>query len=275
MAEFKRIDSGPKDLTDVKAPLVARSLWEYSLMFNLADGVLNELSAALSQRPVSILDMAGSTGSFARQLSRNFDRIAGKRGYAHSLELISADVAFKFEPKQLFEYAMSELHVRLPQEMRSRNTWEGEDWVSSNMPLPRDLYKLRSTTYEAWMKDIKEKPARYIPASFPNLVGLEGRQFDLILVGNCLFAYAGKFGPDGYDDFAFHRDSLFNMAGLLKPGGQIRVYPVSAWAQPSYPQIGALLTELNRAGFEASLQNVLEPPNDKRWDTLLLIRRAE
>jgi hypothetical protein len=266
--QVDRKSDGTTELKLDKMAVIARGMFEYSEMFNLEkDGVIKRL---LDQPGASVLDIPGSTSTFAFQLRRMAERSKS------DLSVISSDIVYDTPSKELYDAAMRTAKTAL-QPLLTENTWEGQVWVSNQTPFhtPADLLHYREATYKAWLEDFERNRGSYITDSFPYLSNLEGRKFDLIVSGNCLFAYADKlFGNNQDEIYAFHEQSVLSMANLLAAGGELRIYPIGTASVPVYPKLQELLDRVVAEGYLVSIDAVERPPNVANWDRVLRITKA-
>jgi hypothetical protein len=263
--QLERKEDGTTELKLDQMAIIARAMFEYSEMFNLEqDGVISRL---LDKPGASVLDVPGSTSTFGLQLRR----MAGRAG--SNLQVISADIAYSASPEEIFETA-NRTALKALEPLLEKNTWAGQDWVSSHIPFhtPADLLHYRAVTYKDWLTDFRENPAAYITDSFPSLSNLRGRRFDLIVSGNCLFAYADKlFGSSPEQIYAFHEQSVLSMASLLEPDGELRIYPIGTASVPQYPRLSELIENVSARGYRVSIDAVPRPPNVQKWGQLLKV----
>lgn len=266
--QVDRKSDGTTELKLDKMAVIARGMFEYSEMFNLEkDGVIKRL---LDQPGASVLDIPGSTSTFGFQLRRMAERSKS------DLTVISSDIVYDTPSKELYEAAMRTAKTAL-EPLLTENTWEGQVWVSNQTPFhtPADLLHYREATYKAWLEDFERNRDSYITDSFPYLSNLEGRKFDLIVSGNCLFAYADKlFGNNQDEIYAFHEQSVLSMANLLAARGELRIYPIGTASVPVYPKLQELLDRVVAEGYLVSIDAVERPPNVANWDRVLRITKA-
>ncbi|WP_238590792.1 methyltransferase domain-containing protein [Paenibacillus beijingensis] len=88
-----------------------------------------------------------------------------------------------------------------------------------------------------------DRKGSYVAGALPSLPVEDGR-FRLVLCSHFLFLYARQFG------YKFHRDALLELLRICKPGGQVRIYPLSSLHWEPYARMDDLLTELKAAGAE-------------------------
>jgi hypothetical protein len=266
--QVDRKSDGTTELTLDKMAVIARGMFEYSEMFNLEkDGVIKRL---LDQPGACVLDIPGSTSTFGFQLRRIAERSKS------NLRVISSDIVYDTPSKGLYDAAMRTAKTAL-EPLLIENTWEGQSWVSRYTPFhtPADLLHYREVTYKAWLEDFERNRDSYITDSFPHLSRLEGRKFNLIVSGNCLFAYADKlFGNNPDAIYAFHEQSVLSMVNLLADGGELRIYPIGTASVPVYPKLQELLNRIAAEGHSISIDTVERPPNVANWDRLLRITKA-
>lgn len=261
-------NDGGTDLKLETMGIIARAMFEYSLMFNLdKDGALARLFA--KERP-AVLDCPGSTAAFTRQICA----AAGRRGL--ELDAVAADPIYREPPERIFDVAVETARTSL-RPLLERDTWEGHEWVSKQIPFhtPSQLLEYREATYRAWLEHYRAHPDAYVPARFPDLAPFRPGRFDLILSGNCLFAYADKlFGSTPEEVYEFHRASVTRMAELLAPGGEARIFPVGTASKARYDRLDDIVAELTSLGYQVRL----EPSEYKfvdKWDTLMVITAPE
>jgi hypothetical protein len=262
-----RTADGTTELKLDKMAVIARGMFEYTEMFNLEkDGVIRRL---LDQPGASVLDVPGSTSSFGLQLRRMAERAKC------DLTVTSLDIVYDTPARELYDAAMRTAKTAL-EPLLIENSWQGQSWVSQQTPFhsPADLLHYREVTYKNWLEDFERNRDCYITDSFPGLSKLEGRKFNLIVSGNCLFAYADKLFGDNPDEiYAFHERSVLSMANLLAKGGELRIYPIGTASVPVYPKLQELLERVVAEGYSVSVDKVDRPPNVANWDQLLRITK--
>jgi hypothetical protein len=222
-AQAPRVVSIPEDSVQLAAQLAKMRVmvvgrgWapeqggEYPLMFGLTD---RDLAGKV------VWDIAGGVASFIAEA-----RGLGATGYA-------LDPLYGLPQDEVQTLAVGCLD-------QFQQSYTGDDFVEANgqraawlVPNPTEavdsvpkLLKARSNSLAIFFKDRASNPGSYIDFSLP---GIEQEQVldglpqpDLITIGNCLMAYAGKeeFNLD------FHVQSLSLAYQRLKPGGTVRVFP--------------------------------------------------
>lgn len=181
--------------------VVGRGLIEYRMMFNLDETTL--LSPA-KQNHIRVLDAAAATASFRAVLSQ----LAAENEC--QVDVIAADAIYDLPSEHIFDIAMAAVeHIMAP--LLQVDSWTKHAWVSPYMPFarPADLLEERRRIYAQWLTDFNTNRSRYVTMRLPCVCPLQDQRFDLILCGNCLFAYAGsQFGATAAEVYAFHRDSF-------------------------------------------------------------------
>ena len=168
----------------------ARSFDEYRAMFALAD---SDLSG-------SVLDCPGGASSFTA--------CANQAGAS----AIAADPAYARPRHSLAALAMTEV------ERGSAHTAAGADrYVWDFYGDPGGHARVRRASAEAFSRDLIAHPARYVPASLPELP-FPGGQFDLVLSSHFLFTYADRL------DLEFHRAALRELHRVARR--EVRVFPL-------------------------------------------------
>ena len=101
-------------------------------------------------------------------------------------------------------------------------------------------------------------------------------KFDLILVGNLLFAYAdgNHLGNSAEEVFNFHYDSIVRLADMLRSdSSEIRIFPIGTASSDEYAGLKHLIGKLEMNGLRCKRV----PSNYhfvRRWTEMLKISRS-
>jgi len=190
-----------------------RSFEEYCAMFQLDES---------NWKLGPVLDVAGGASSFTAQLNeRGVPAFAADPFYAGLTDDVIATAHKEVEVSSDKIAAISEIY----------------DWSFYGSPLQHR--KLRENSLSLFAEDYRKDVDRnrYIAAALPHLP-FEKDTFELAVCSHFLFLYADTFGE------AFHAAAIAELIRVLRPGGELRIYPLITlkWEQCSF--ISAILREL-------------------------------
>lgn len=172
-----------------------RAFKEYEAMFRLTE-------ADWLAGPV--LDVAGGGSSFTAHL-----RGIGVEAYA-------ADPFYAGLTEQVIVGAEKEIEVSSAKIAAAAGSF---DW--SFYGSPEQHRSLREESLRRFADDFRSEGARerYVAAALPNLPFADNF-FSLVVCSHFLFLYADSF------DESFHTAAIEELLRVLKPGGQLRIYPL-------------------------------------------------
>jgi len=190
-----------------------RSFDEYRAMFRLEDEVL---------RRGPVLDVAGGASSFTAQLD------------AMGIQAVAADPFYDGLSEQVIAGGYKEIEVSSAKIAAMANSY---DW--SFYGSPENHRRIRERSMDLFAEHFRNETTRskYYAASLPKLP-FEDHTFDLAVCSHFLFLYADTF------DKRFHTAAIAELLRVLRPGGQLRIYPLVTlkWEEP--PFLNELLEEL-------------------------------
>lgn len=182
-----------------------RAFKEYEAMFRLDEADL---------RAGSVLDVAGGGSSFTAHL----------RGMG--IDAYAADPFYAGVTEQVIAEAEKEIEISSAKIAANAASF---DW--SFYGSPEQHRKLRERSLKLFAEDFRREGAqeRYIPAALPNLPFADD-SFSLVVCSHFLFLYADAF------DERFHEAAIDELLRVLKPEGQLRIYPLVSlkWEPVAY-----------------------------------------
>lgn len=199
----------------------ARAFREYEAMFGLGEADL---------RAGPVLDVAGGASEFTATLREMGVRaIAADPFYAGVTARVVADAAREIDASS------------------AKIAARAQDYDWSFYGSPEEHRKLRERSLAKFAEDFAREDAkdRYIAASLPRLPFPDGT-FALALCSHFLFLYADAFGE------TFHEEALRELLRVLRPGGELRVYPLVSlkWEPSPYlPRLIERLSDVADAGL--------------------------
>jgi hypothetical protein len=245
------------ELVKTSVLFVGRSLYpEYVKMFDL------KLDTLLGKR---ILDVASGPASFTCEMC--------KLGY----DVIALDM--------MYSYSVSELRLIANNHLESFFSTMPEDhypktdqvmaWLDENLMeevnTPIKLRGVRERGLQLFLEDFdldaNRQQRRYVAGSLPAIESVQDQLFDLILVGNLLFAYSQK-QEYNYD---FHISSIRSLASRLNDDGELRIYPFGNDDTFSFP-CQKLRDDLLQEGIDSqSIES--EHRYVKGWTQMLVVKK--
>ncbi|WP_314001689.1 class I SAM-dependent methyltransferase [uncultured Paenibacillus sp.] len=198
--------------------VTCRGYEEYVRMFDLGE---SELSKG------DILDVAAGASSFTAD-----GRVRGLRTFA-------ADPRYAKSPEALTGEAREEIAVSTAKLEGLKELFDYSYYGSLD-----NHRAMREASLGRFAEDYgrSDRGDRYFAASLPALPFEDGR-FGLVLCSHFLFLYGEQFGYD------FHRDAALELLRVCKPGGQVRIYPLSTLGFRRYPDLGRLMEHLSVLGY--------------------------
>ena len=212
--------------------VTCRSFREYEAMFALEEAHLAR---------GAVLDVAGGASSFAAE--------AAVRGY----EAFAADPRYAKTADDLYRESAEEIAVSTAKLERLKERF---DW--SFYGSPEEHRANREASLERFIAHYRSEAERnsspgraldgaldrgerrfraYTAAALPKLP-FPDETFALVLCSHFLFLYEEQF------PFEFHRDALLELYRVLKPGGEVRVYPLYSLRFEKYARLDELIRSL-------------------------------
>ncbi|TVY00451.1 class I SAM-dependent methyltransferase [Cohnella terricola] len=190
-----------------------RSFDEYRAMFRLEDEIL---------RRGPVLDVAGGASSFTAQLD------------AMGIPAVAVDPFYDGLSEQVIADGYKEIEVSSAKIAAMANSY---DW--SFYGSPENHRRIRESSMDLFAEHFRNETtrSRYYAASLPNLP-FEDDTFQLAVCSHFLFLYSDAF------DKRFHAAAIAELLRVLRPGGELRIYPLITlkWEEPSF--LNELLEEL-------------------------------
>lgn len=205
--------SVPPAYPQVGVASTCRSYEEYCAMFKLAD-------TDWKQGPV--LDVAGGASSFTAQLN------------AMGVPAFAADPFYAGLTEDVIAAANKEIDTSSAKIAANAGAF---DWSFYGTP---ELHRRhREQSMALFTEDFRREDAgsRYYSASLPNLP-FESNTFEMVVCSHFLFLYADSF------DEAFHAAAIAELIRVLKPGGELLIYPLVTLKWEVCPFIPSLLEGL-------------------------------
>jgi SAM-dependent methyltransferase len=182
-----------------------RSYQEYMDMFGFEEGDLGE---------GPVLDAAGGASSFTAHLN------------GMGVRAVAADPFYAGRKEDILAAAEREIGVSSAKIAAAASSF---DWSYYGSPERHRM--LREASFAQFAQDFVREDAasRYVAASLPRLPFGDG-EFQAAVCSHFLFLYAEAFRKD------FHRQALIELLRVVRPGGQVRVYPLVSlkWENISY-----------------------------------------
>ncbi|KKO52680.1 SAM-dependent methyltransferase [Paenibacillus sp. DMB20] len=200
---------------------IGRTCEEYMRMFDLR---MEDL------RGLSILDCPAGACSFTA--------IGGRRG----LDITACDIAYghkldDLEAKGLLDIAHA---METMEEAKDLYKWD----YYGDVP---GLGRHRHEALRECVRDMRERPERYIPAVLPELP-FGDEQFNLVLSAHFLFMYGDRL------EYDFHRKTVHEL--LRVASDEVRVFPLVDLTGTRYEHLDRLKSELEAEGFQTEERNV-------------------
>ncbi|MBB6673891.1 class I SAM-dependent methyltransferase [Cohnella nanjingensis] len=218
-----------------------RSYDEYLQMFNLTEERLRE---------GPVLDAAGGASSFTAALC------------ALGLDARAADPFYGGDREAVISAAEAEIGVSSAKLEANRAFY---DWSYYGSPERHRALREASCARFAGHFRSDEGNGRYAAAALPNLPYADGT-FSLALCSHFLFLYADQFGPE------FHEAALRELLRVVKPGGEVRIYPLISLRWEPYAHLPGLLEALGELAEASEMPGRL-PFVPVQSPVLRLVRR--
>ncbi|MFC5703787.1 class I SAM-dependent methyltransferase [Cohnella faecalis] len=220
--------SKPAAYPQVGVASTCRDYREYIAMFGLSDDDL---------RRGAVLDVGGGGSSFTAQLN------------AMGVEAVVADPLYAAATEEVLGIVRKEIDTSSAKLAANAGAF---DW--SFYGSPEKHRQLREQSYRAFAEDYAREDARrrYVPASLPRLPFEDG-SFSLALCSHFLFLY----GADPMFDEAFHLAALKELLRVVRPGGEVRIYPMVTLQWEPYPYLSALLDQIKEIAIAKTSESSL------------------
>lgn len=191
----------------------SRSYEEYTAMFALTE---DELGAG------PVLDIAGGGSSFTATL------------HERGIDACAADPLYGNLTDEVLAVAAREIDVSSTKIAERAGVF---DWGFYG--TPEKHRSIREQSLALFAEDFRRPDAaeRYVAASLPNLPFADNT-FSLVLCSHFLFLYADQFNE------AFHEAAIREMLRVLRPGGQLGIYPLITLQWKEIDYLPALLARL-------------------------------
>lgn len=186
--------------------VTCRSYREYEAMFMLDEETL---------RRGRVLDVAAGASSFAAEAK------------AKGMDVTAADPRYAQPPESLLPDTAEEIAVSTAKlaRLQDRFDWTFYGSLSLHRAIREQSMERFAADYRADFAEASRAGGQpgirraYVPALLPALPFADA-SFSLVLCSHFLFLYEEQFSP------GFHRDAVLEMYRLLKPGGELRIYPL-------------------------------------------------
>jgi len=190
-----------------------RSFDEYCAMFGLDPSSL--------EGPV--LDVAGGASSFTAALR------------AKGISAVAADPFYGGLTEEVIDAGYREIQVSSAKIAAMKDAF---DWSFYGSPERHRSIRERSMALFAddFRKSEKEEQTVYFPAALPSLP-FPDDSFRLAICSHFLFLYAESFDRD------FHVAAIGELLRVLRPGGELRVYPLVNLRWEPYPHLSDIVKE--------------------------------
>ena len=197
-----------------------RSFDEYRRMFALTEG----------ERSLRILGCADGPASFNAAATR------------HGMRVTSCDPLYRWSAADVRDRIAATRDGVLEQARRNadRFVWDAIRSVD-------ELAKVRMAAMDEFLDDFGCRPGeRYVAAALPSLP-FRDASFDLAICSHFLFLYTAHF------DGAFHQAAIDEMCRVAR---EVRVFPLLSLDGSPSPYVAPILSALEGAGLEASIERV-------------------
>lgn len=201
----------------VGVAVTCRSFREYGAMFDVEEDLL---------RRGPILDVAAGASSFTAE--------ASERGHACT----AVDPRYALAPDALVAESAEEIAVSTA---KLKKLQEVYDWTYYGSIEAHRANREASLERFADHYRRNEEHRSYVSGTLPHLPFAKD-SFALVLCSHFLFLYEEQFSVD------FHREALLELYRVVKPGGELRVYPIRSLRFAEYRSLGELIRELERIG---------------------------
>lgn len=208
-----RRDQGYKQ---VGVAFTCRNFKEYERMFDLK---------GYAWEGKCVLDVAAGASSFIAYIQQ-----LGASG-------VAVDPRYNMTPETIYKDGFREIEEST---VKLEQISDELDWSYYGSLTAHQEMRMESLNqfYADFLKDRrsqKEKGARYIAASLPNLP-FEDHMFDLVICSHFLFLYHEQLSAD------FHKSALKELIRVSRR--EVRVYPLVSLAWEAYQQLKTLMKQL-------------------------------
>lgn len=178
-----------------------------------------------------VLDVAGGASSF------------GAAARLEGIRVVSADPQYAIPADEMQRTAIRELEEAEAKIAGLRHKF---DW--SYYGTPEEHERQRRESVRLFLDDYAAQSGSgvYVPARLPQLP-FEDNRFSHVFCSHFLFLYAEQL------PFEFHLEALLELSRVVRPGGEVRVYPLMDLKQRPYERLEELLEKLRNAGLEPRL----------------------
>ncbi len=218
-----------------------RSFDEYCAMFKLEPANLTG----------PVLDVAGGASSFTAHL------------HAKGVRAMAADPFYEGDADDIVATGYREIEVA---SAKIASMAAGFDW--SYYGSPERQRAIRESSMALFAEDFRKEDARtrYFAASLPSLP-FENDTFELALCSHFLFLYADAF------DGKFHSAAVRELVRVLRPGGELRIYPLVSLKWEPCPFLDDLIGEIGDVAEHEMLPSGL-PFTPVRSPLLRLVKKG-
>jgi len=219
-----------------------RSFEEYCAMFKLEPSDLRG----------PVLDVAGGASSFTAHL------------HSIGVRAMAADPFYEGITDEIIDAGYREIQIASAKISAMAKNF---DW--SYYGSPERQREIRERSMARFADDFRKEDAwnRYFAAALPDLP-FEDDTFGLVVCSHFLFLYADRF------DEKFHADAVKELIRVLRPGGELRIYPLVNLKWDPCPFLDDLLRELQGIATHELLPTGL-PFTPVRSPLLRLVKSAK
>ncbi|RKP55129.1 class I SAM-dependent methyltransferase [Cohnella endophytica] len=219
-----------------------RSYEEYCAMFRLPglDGVRGP-----------VLDVAGGASCFTAELN------------AQGIPAFAADPFYDGSTEDVIAAARQEIEVSSAKIAANADIY---DW--SFYGSPEQHRAIREKSLERFAEHFRDEEGRkrYYSDSLPKLP-FANDTFELVTCSHFLFLYADSFGQQ------FHLDAIAELIRVLRPGGELRIYPLISLKWENNPYISDIIKALSDVAQAEYLPSAL-PFTPVRSPLLRMVKMA-
>ncbi|NMO97150.1 SAM-dependent methyltransferase [Paenibacillus lemnae] len=216
---------------------IGRTFEEYMQMFDLQHEDLEGKS---------ILDCPSGACSFTA--------VGGQQG----LDIMSCDIAYDHAPDDLETKGLAGIAHALDtmEDAKDLFLWDFYGDVQG-------LGKHRYSALEHCIRDMKNRPERYVPAVLPSLP-FQDKRFDLIVSAHFLFMYGDRL------DLDFHRKTVNELIRVASH--EVRIFPLVDLTGTRCEYVDMLKSELSAAGLQVE-ERVVPYEFLRHANSMLVIRK--
>lgn len=201
--------------------MTCRSFGEYEQMFSCG-----------FKQGERVLDVAAGASSFASAARRQ------------GVQAVSADPLYSLEPEMMMRRGLHELEEATAKLAASQHIYT---WSYYGSAVQHEA--LRRQSLELFLEDYRRMygTEAYVSAGLPHLPFAD-ESFDRVLCSHFLFLYGEQFGED------FHREAVLELARVVRPGGEVRIYPLLDLKWDPYAGLAELMAFLAGCGLSPVLE---------------------